>query len=490
MKNQYALFSLLLLIGLAPIEAAMSQVNGVSVSTPVLSVTPATGDFLGVPVEETVTVPYTIKNTGNSLLRIKKIEINGEGFTLHDATIYPFEVLSDTSSALPVGNSGKAVTFSISFTAADVGLMTGKLIITYGLYSNMTHEIQLTGEGVSCYASVVATRGENHVPRLGAWYKYTADKFSIVEINTCHPTQPNPNNDWAHTLYFQVYDGCGGDIIPREDEWMRYCPYDRTSTPVVCIMEAGETINIYFPMYCLNSPNWNDGFIFTISASYPTDGDVCQNAIPLTLPVVNHFGSTFGFNHDYNSSPCSPYIKYMNGNDKVYTISLPEDGYLNGDIIGNYGAIHVLDVCPTEELTKEHCKAFAGGPSGEHFRKRIGAGTYYVIISSWSPPQAIDFLLNLSFEGVSDTEDQELMSSLIVYPNPSHDRFTAAVSFNVPTDLSLELVNLRGQVVYRNEMQAAYSIREEIDISGFAKGIYYLKVNNGKELEIRKVIVQ
>jgi len=490
MKNLYVVFGLLLLTGFSRFEAATSQFTGVSVTTPVLSVTPKTGDFYGVQVGETATIDFTIKNTGISVLKIKKIEINGEYFTLIDSNSYPFEVISDTSSAFPVGNSGKSLKFSVSFSPADIGLKTGKVVITYGLYSNMTHEIELSGEGLSCYAAAVATRGENKASRLDVWYKYTADKFSIVEITTCHPTQLNPNMDMAHSLYFIVYAGCGGPIIPPIDEWTGYCPYDRNSVPVECVMEAGETINIFFLLYCLNSHYRTDGFIFTISAFYPTDGDVCQNAIPLTLPVINNFGSTFGFQDDYNSSPCSPEYNYMDGNDKVYTITLPQEGYLTGAIIGTYASIHVLDICPVQELSEGHCKAFTGGPSGGQFRSKIGAGTYFVIISNWSPPQAIDYLLNLSFEGIADVENQELMNSLIVYPNPTRDRFTVVVSFDVPTDLSLELVNLRGQVVYRNEIPAAYSIREEVDISELAKGIYFLKANNGKELQIRKVVIE
>jgi len=349
---------------------------------------------------------------------------------------------------------------------------------------------QETNEGYCCSNAFIAQKGENWSPKQNTWFQYTADKFSIVEVNSCHVNQQQTGND-SWELYLYGYSDCEGTLLCCGGEYMySYCKYDPHAVSLTTVMEAGETIYLFWPKGDPNTPHANEGFYFNIKATYPTDGDVCQNAIPLTLPVVNHFGSTFGFYDDYDGSPCSPEINYLNGNDKVYTIDLQQEGYLTGAIIGTYASIHVLDVCPVEEFPKNHCKAFTGGPSGGQFRKKIGAGTYYVIISNWSPPQAIDFLLNLSFEGTSDAENQELMNSLIVYPNPSHDRFTAAVSFNVPTDLSLELVSLRGQVVYRNEIAAAYSVREEIDISGFAQGIYYLRVNNGKELQIRKVIVE
>jgi hypothetical protein len=56
--------------------------------------------------------------------------------------------------------------------------------------------------------------------------------------------------------------------------------------------------------------------------------------------------------------------------------------------------------------------------------------------------------------------------------------------------MTLELVNISGQVVYRNQVKAAYSYNEEIDASTFAKGVYYLKVNDAKGVKIEKVVVQ
>jgi len=206
---------------------------------------------------------------------------------------------------------------------------------------------------------------------------------------------------------------------------------------------------------------------------------------------VNHFGTTVGFADDYNYSPCTPYSNYMDGNDKVYTVTIvADDGYLNGNILGAYAGLHVLDLCPTEELTKDHCKASASGPNGGQFRKKIAAGTYFVIVSSWAPPQTVDYLLQLSWESGSAVDNNDLANSLNVYPNPTSGKFTVSITNAEAADMILELVNISGQVVYRNEVKAAYSYNEELDASQFAKGVYYLKVNDGKEVRVEKVVVE
>jgi hypothetical protein len=268
------------------------------------------------------------------------------------------------------------------------------------------------------------------------------------------------------------------------------CPTNRANSSLELVMNEGETVYIFWDGIFLNDcETCALPFYFHIIPNYPIDGDVCETAIPLTLPVVNHFGTTVGFNDDYDASPCSPFSNYMDGNDKVYSITLAEEGYLLGDILGAYGSIHVLDKCPKVELEKNNCKAYVGGPNGGSFRKKVPAGFYYVIISTWAPPQTVDFLLNMSWESGSGVEDGDLLSTLSVYPNPTSGRFTVSISNAEATDMTIEFVNISGQVVYRNEVKATYSYTDEIDASQFAKGVYYLKVNNGKEVKVEKVVV-
>ncbi len=460
------------------------------ITAPIIAVAPQEGNFGGVQVGASGTLNFAVTNVGISVLKIKKVELVGSVFSLVDTNTYPFEV-HDGSWAYTVGSSGASLNFSVLFNPTDIGVQTGKIVITYGLYSDQVLEVPLTGEGLSCYTAATAVIGENHAPGQNTWYKYTADKFSIVTINSCHPHQDAGYDAvYAWDTYLWVYSDCEGTLIGSNDDMEAGCTYNRASSQVQTVMEQGQTIYIFWPLTFPTAEHAYEDFYFNILVSYPIDGDVCQNAIPLTLPVVNHFGTTVGFADDYNYSPCTPYSNYMDGNDKVYTVTIvADDGYLNGNILGAYAGLHVLDLCPTEELTKDHCKASASGPNGGQFSKKIAAGTYFVIVSSWAPPQTVDYLLNLSFRGTG-VETNDLANSLNVYPNPTSGKFTVSITNAEAADMILELVNISGQVVYRNEVKAAYSYNEELDASQFAKGVYYLKVNDGKEVRVEKVVVE
>jgi hypothetical protein len=461
------------------------------ITAPIIVGAPNPGAFGGVQVGATGTLTFNVKNTGISVLKIKKVEIVGAGFTLTDANTYPFEVTAASGAwAYTTGSAGSQLNFSADFKPTDIGVKTGKIVITYGLFSDMTYEIPISGEGLSCYTAAVATKGQNYAPSQNTWFKYTADKFSIVQVTSCDPHQDLVTTEYAWDTFLYIYSDCTGTLIASNDDMEGACVYNRASSSVQTVVNAGETIYIFWPLSFPTALYAYDGFYFNVNVTYPIDGDVCENAIPLTLPVVNHFGTTVGFNDDYNSSPCSPFSNYMDGNDKVYTITLAEEGYLIGNILGAYGSIHVLDMCPKTELEKFHCKAWIGGPNGGQFRKKVAAGTYFVIISTWAPPQTVDYLLNMSWESGSAVDNTDLNSTLSVYPNPTNGKFTVSVTNPEAADMTIELVNISGQVVYRNQVSATYSYNEEIDVTTFAKGVYYLKVNDGKGVKIEKVVVQ
>ena len=460
------------------------------IAAPILVAAPNPLDMGGVQVNESASQTVTFSNIGISVAKVKSIElISSDGaWTLTDTNTYPTEI-TDGEWAYAV-NGTNALMVDVAFAPNDIGVSNAQLMVKWGMYEDKTYIVDLTGEGLSCATATEAFVGENWAASQNSWFTYTAEKFQIVNINSCHPNQDvSATEEYAYDTYLDIYDECDGTIIYTNDdlEWDA-CPYNRASSGVVFAMNEGETVKIFWP-WAFESAYDDEGFYFNIEPSYPTDGDVCETAIPLTLPVVNHFGSTVEFADDYDMSPCSPFSNYMDGNDKVYSITLEYEGYLTGSILGAYGSIHVLDLCPVEELEKRNCKAFASGPNGGDFEKRIAEGTYYVIVSTWAPPQTVDYLLNMSFRGLG-VDNNALTSSMKVYPNPTQGMFTVSISNAEATDMTLELVNISGQTVYRNTVKSVYSYNEEIDASAFAKGVYYLKVNDGTEVKIEKIVIQ
>ncbi|MBE9469500.1 MAG: T9SS type A sorting domain-containing protein [Bacteroidetes bacterium] len=53
----------------------------------------------------------------------------------------------------------------------------------------------------------------------------------------------------------------------------------------------------------------------------------------------------------------------------------------------------------------------------------------------------------------------------------------------------IRLVNISGQVLYMKEIKNVKKFTENINVSEFAKGIYYLKVNAGGVSKIKEIAI-
>jgi hypothetical protein len=90
---------------------------------------------------------------------------------------------------------------------------------------------------------------------------------------------------------------------------------------------------------------------------------------------------------------------------------------------------------------------------------------------------------NISVLGVPVTG---LTSSVSLYPNPASNMVTIAIANAEMKDVTITLTNLQGQTVMRKEIRSVMNHNENLDLSGFAKGIYLVRVND----TVSKLIVQ
>ncbi|OFX56717.1 MAG: hypothetical protein A2046_00260 [Bacteroidetes bacterium GWA2_30_7] len=74
-----------------------------------------------------------------------------------------------------------------------------------------------------------------------------------------------------------------------------------------------------------------------------------------------------------------------------------------------------------------------------------------------------------------------------IYPSPSKNILTIEIFRNIVEDLKLKIVNINGSTVYENKIK---SNKLQLDVSGFAKGIYFIQLNGTKINKIRKFEVQ
>ncbi len=140
----------------------------------------------------------------------------------------------------------------------------------------------------------------------------------------------------------------------------------------------------------------------TVTKAGMPDGVTCAQPINLELPANNISGTTNRFGNDYSNINQTFFTNYMSGDDIVYKIVLPEDGQLSGNVsysIGGAGGFFITDATPGVDTA--YCRVLlecSDGATENSFTRPFPAGTYYVIISTYAPPQSIDFTFSINYQ--------------------------------------------------------------------------------------------
>jgi PKD repeat protein len=79
----------------------------------------------------------------------------------------------------------------------------------------------------------------------------------------------------------------------------------------------------------------------------------------------------------------------------------------------------------------------------------------------------------------------------VVYPNPNTGRFTLQMQLIETENLRLEVVNLQGQTIFRQESIAnAGPFRQELNLNDVAAGTYFLRIMSGDRMVTKKLFVE
>ncbi len=76
-----------------------------------------------------------------------------------------------------------------------------------------------------------------------------------------------------------------------------------------------------------------------------------------------------------------------------------------------------------------------------------------------------------------------------IFPNPNNGQFTLSI-VGAEGNMNMEIVNLAGQVVYVQSIEANSNFSTDIDVSEFSTGVYYIKLSNNKGVKINKLIIK
>lgn len=125
----------------------------------------------------------------------------------------------------------------------------------------------------------------------------------------------------------------------------------------------------------------------------------------------------------------------------------------------------------------------ASAAGGTWFYTNDYGKTWEEHILPYNPVDTIcAFIDNISVEQVPMTR---------IYPNPTENVLTIETENTANHGLAIEILDVTGKVVFRKDFKNGYTpLMERIDVSGYSKGIYLVKVKSANAVYVSKVILR
>ena len=100
-----------------------------------------------------------------------------------------------------------------------------------------------------------------------------------------------------------------------------------------------------------------------------------------------------------------------------------------------------------------------------------------------------DYLVSIpSLVGI---EENEMLNTISVYPNPTTGLFNITTSNANFTQLTISVIDIQGKEVFNtSDKNYSANYNKQINLEGLAKGIYYIRLNTGAGVKTQKLIIQ
>ncbi len=98
--------------------------------------------------------------------------------------------------------------------------------------------------------------------------------------------------------------------------------------------------------------------------------------------------------------------------------------------------------------------------------------------------------ISIVVRGPINIEDLNTLAAR-VYPNPAEDRINIEIDNTGAQETVIELVTVTGTVIYRKEYRDNQShFAEQIDVSDYARGMYFVRIRQGGDMYNAKIVLR
>lgn len=478
--------------GLNALSNVSAQVNVFNNTTNVYSANSTAVASLASGATTSWTIPsFTPTAPGNYTVQYIANQTSGTDQQHNNDTLYQYFVVSDTTYA------------------RDNGTVTGGLGIGAGVVGYMGQDFQINQSTLLTSVSVYVTRG------------YTGRKMAAVIWDMPSGT-PSAIIGGTDTLLYPD-DSADFYTIPVAAAGLALSP----GRYAVTMIEFDSTLSIGLTqdIFSTNATwvNWpgnpfgtwanNEDFGSSFSKSYvirPNFG--CNAMMSVTSTNASCSGCTDGSatisvtngsgNYAYSWSPSGGTGATENSlGAGIYSVTVTDN--TSGCSSTSTVTVYACTLSTTADSTQASCSSCADGSATANVSGAQGSVTY--LWSDGQMTQTASGLLPGTYSvTVTDSIGCTSTSSVVVdfttgignlsntmqvnvSPNPATDKFTYTINGNAGQETLVTMTNMLGETVYSRVLNGAG--RNEVNLSGMAKGVYFFTVKTTNASKTIKVIV-
>ena len=117
----------------------------------------------------------------------------------------------------------------------------------------------------------------------------------------------------------------------------------------------------------------------------------------------------------------------------------------------------------------------------------VNTVTYSVTVNNCTG-QAFQNITVLDCTGITEST---FNNEINIYPNPTSGMFNISISNANFAELTISVVDIRGREVYKSvDKNIAAQYNKQLNLEQVAKGIYYIKLSNGTDVKIQKLVIE